>query len=92
VLQSYTSAAYAKDPAKAAKINAAVPAHLARLSREKGFTLVYISTDYVFNGRKWVAGPPRSVELTAVPRTRSTRSRTRCRRTDDKSAMARSRC
>jgi S-adenosylmethionine synthetase len=54
------------DPEKAAKvtqhsgvvkrltwqINAAVPAHLAFLARTKGFTLIYISTDYVFNGRK----------------------------------------
>jgi dTDP-4-dehydrorhamnose reductase len=34
------------------QINAGVPAHLAKLSREKGFVLFYISTDYVFNGRK----------------------------------------
>lgn len=39
------------DPEKAAKINAGVPAHLSKLSREKGFPMVYISTDYVFNGR-----------------------------------------
>jgi dTDP-4-dehydrorhamnose reductase len=48
----FLSVANAQDPAKAAKINADVPAHLARLSREKGFILFYISTDYVFNGRK----------------------------------------
>ncbi|KAK1924800.1 hypothetical protein DB88DRAFT_486915 [Papiliotrema laurentii] len=46
------------DPAKAAKINAAVPAHLARLSGTHGFTLFYISTDYVFNGRN----PPYNVD------------------------------
>lgn len=34
------------------QINAGVPAHLSKLSREKGFPMVYISTDYVFNGRK----------------------------------------
>jgi S-adenosylmethionine synthetase len=34
------------------QINVAVPAHLAKLAREKGFLLIYISTDYVFNGRK----------------------------------------
>ncbi|RSH91279.1 hypothetical protein EHS25_009578 [Saitozyma podzolica] len=39
------------DPEKAAKINAAVPAHLAELARTRGFQLIYISTDYVFNGR-----------------------------------------
>ncbi|ODO03409.1 dTDP-4-dehydrorhamnose reductase [Cryptococcus wingfieldii CBS 7118] len=39
------------DPEKAAKINVAVPAHLAELARQKGFQLIYISTDYVFNGR-----------------------------------------
>ena len=36
------------------QINAGVPAHLSKLSREKGFSIVYISTDYVFNGRKLV--------------------------------------
>lgn len=41
-----------QDPEKASRINAAVPAHLAKLARENGFTLIYISTDYVFNGRK----------------------------------------
>ncbi|WVQ78035.1 dTDP-4-dehydrorhamnose reductase [Cryptococcus sp. DSM 104549] len=38
------------DPEKAAKINAAVPAKLAALSNQQGFILIYISTDYVFNG------------------------------------------
>lgn len=32
----------------------AVPEHLGRLANKYGFTLLYISTDYVFNGRKWV--------------------------------------
>lgn len=40
------------DPEKAARINAAVPAHLAKLSQQYGFMMIYISTDYVFNGRK----------------------------------------
>jgi len=34
------------------QINVQVPAHLASLAREHGFTLIYISTDYVFNGKK----------------------------------------
>ncbi|PFH49932.1 hypothetical protein AMATHDRAFT_62246 [Amanita thiersii Skay4041] len=33
------------------KLNADVPSHLAKLSARLGFTLVYISTDYVFDGR-----------------------------------------
>ncbi|ADV20460.1 dTDP-4-dehydrorhamnose reductase [Cryptococcus gattii E566] len=51
------------DPEKAAKINAAVPAQLAALAREQGFTLIYISTDYVFNGRN----PPYEVNDTPDP-------------------------
>ncbi|CAK5261976.1 unnamed protein product [Mycena citricolor] len=39
-----------KDPEAARKLNAAVPLHLAKLSKTLGFTLVYISTDYVFDG------------------------------------------
>jgi len=39
-----------KDPEGTRKLNVAVPEHLARLSKELGFTLVYISTDYVFDG------------------------------------------
>lgn len=46
-----------------------MPAHLARLSGTHGFTLFYISTDYVFNGRKWVpsdnkanSSPPYNVD------------------------------
>nr|XP_018263932.1 dTDP-4-dehydrorhamnose reductase [Kwoniella dejecticola CBS 10117]OBR86090.1 dTDP-4-dehydrorhamnose reductase [Kwoniella dejecticola CBS 10117] len=40
------------DPEKAAKINADVPAHLAALANQRKFLLIYISTDYVFNGKK----------------------------------------
>jgi len=39
-----------KDPAGTQKLNAEVPGHLAALSKRLGFTLVYISTDYVFDG------------------------------------------
>ncbi|CED83486.1 C-3 sterol dehydrogenase/3-beta-hydroxysteroid dehydrogenase and related dehydrogenases [Phaffia rhodozyma] len=39
-----------ENPAKARELNALVPAHLARLAGEKGFRLIYISTDYVFDG------------------------------------------
>ncbi|WWC90110.1 dTDP-4-dehydrorhamnose reductase [Kwoniella dendrophila CBS 6074] len=39
------------DPEKAAKINAEVPAHLAALANQRKFLLIYISTDYVFNGK-----------------------------------------
>jgi len=31
-------------------LNADVPKHLAQLSKQHGFTLIYISTDYVFDG------------------------------------------
>ncbi|ETW79132.1 hypothetical protein HETIRDRAFT_445859 [Heterobasidion irregulare TC 32-1] len=39
-----------KDPEGTRKLNVAVPGHLAQLSKELGFTLIYISTDYVFDG------------------------------------------
>ncbi|KAJ7100203.1 hypothetical protein B0H15DRAFT_819132 [Mycena belliarum] len=39
-----------KNPEGARKLNADVPAHLAQLSKSLKFTLVYISTDYVFDG------------------------------------------
>ncbi|KAJ7666144.1 hypothetical protein DFH06DRAFT_1186039 [Mycena polygramma] len=39
-----------KDPEGARKLNADVPGHLALLSKSLKFTLVYISTDYVFDG------------------------------------------
>ncbi|ORY33749.1 hypothetical protein BCR39DRAFT_519029 [Naematelia encephala] len=51
------------DPAKAAKINSAVPAHLAELARKYKFTLIFISTDYVFNGRN----PPYEVDAAPDP-------------------------
>ncbi|WVO12809.1 dTDP-4-dehydrorhamnose reductase [Cryptococcus depauperatus] len=46
------------NPEKAAQINAAVPALLATLSRAQKFTLIYISTDYVFDGKN----PPYEVD------------------------------
>ncbi|KAL4071413.1 hypothetical protein V8B97DRAFT_1963269 [Scleroderma yunnanense] len=39
-----------KDPVATTRLNAGVPRQLAQLSREIGFVLVYISTDYVFDG------------------------------------------
>lgn len=39
-----------KNPAAAAKLNTDVPRQLAQLSKDLGFVLVYISTDYVFDG------------------------------------------
>ncbi|KAI0266065.1 hypothetical protein BC834DRAFT_139691 [Gloeopeniophorella convolvens] len=39
-----------KDPEGTRKLNVDVPAHLAALSKALGFVLVYISTDYVFDG------------------------------------------
>jgi S-adenosylmethionine synthetase len=39
-----------KDPAAAQKLNGEVPGHLAELSKRLKFKLVYISTDYVFDG------------------------------------------
>ncbi|KAJ7276068.1 hypothetical protein B0H12DRAFT_1083460 [Mycena haematopus] len=39
-----------KDPEGAQKLNAGVPGHLAQLAKSLKFTLVYISTDYVFDG------------------------------------------
>ncbi|KAI0947777.1 hypothetical protein AcW1_009452 [Taiwanofungus camphoratus] len=39
-----------KNPEAARKLNAGLPAHLAQLSKTLKFTLVYISTDYVFDG------------------------------------------
>lgn len=34
------------------QINVDVSGHLASLAQQRGFTLFYISTDYVFNGKK----------------------------------------
>jgi len=39
-----------KDPEGTRKLNVDVPAHLAALSKELGFILVFISTEYVFDG------------------------------------------
>jgi len=39
-----------RDPEGTRKLNVDVPAHLATLSKELGFTLIFISTDYVFDG------------------------------------------
>ncbi|KII87630.1 hypothetical protein PLICRDRAFT_42137 [Plicaturopsis crispa FD-325 SS-3] len=39
-----------KDPQGAQKLNADLPAYLAQLSKKLSFTLIYISTDYVFDG------------------------------------------
>jgi dTDP-4-dehydrorhamnose reductase len=41
-----------KEPLKSFQVNALGARHLAQLSRELGFTLVYVSTDYVFDGFK----------------------------------------
>ncbi|WVR05110.1 dTDP-4-dehydrorhamnose reductase [Kwoniella sp. DSM 27419] len=51
------------DPEKAARINAAVPAHLAALANQRKFLLIYISTDYVFNGQN----PPYEVDAQPDP-------------------------
>jgi len=39
-----------KDPEGTKKLNVDVPAHLATLAKELGYTLFFISTDYVFDG------------------------------------------
>ncbi|KDQ58675.1 hypothetical protein JAAARDRAFT_206541 [Jaapia argillacea MUCL 33604] len=39
-----------KNPEGAVQLNVGVPEHLAHLSKDLGFTLIYISTDYVFDG------------------------------------------
>ncbi|KAH9061084.1 NAD-P-binding protein [Lactarius vividus] len=39
-----------RKPDVAEKLNVDVPAHLAVLAKELGFTLIFISTDYVFDG------------------------------------------
>ncbi|EIM81101.1 NAD-P-binding protein [Stereum hirsutum FP-91666 SS1] len=39
-----------KDPEGTKKLNISVPENLAKLSKKYGFTLIYISTDYVFDG------------------------------------------
>ncbi|KAH9973873.1 NAD-P-binding protein [Lactifluus volemus] len=39
-----------KDPEGTRKLNVDVPTHLATLAKEFGFTLIFVSTDYVFDG------------------------------------------
>ncbi|TFY63329.1 hypothetical protein EVG20_g6358 [Dentipellis fragilis] len=39
-----------QDPEGTQKLNVSVPEHLAKLAKELGSTLIYISTDYVFDG------------------------------------------
>ncbi|GMK58800.1 hypothetical protein CspeluHIS016_0602420 [Cutaneotrichosporon spelunceum] len=51
------------NPAAAEAINVAVPAHLAVLAAKHGFTLLYLSTDYVFDGRS----PPYEVDSPTHP-------------------------
>ncbi|KAH7906989.1 hypothetical protein BJ138DRAFT_1174741 [Hygrophoropsis aurantiaca] len=52
-----------KDPEGARRLNASVPAQLAVLSRDQGFTLIYISTDYVFDG----TSPPYAPNAETTP-------------------------
>ena len=40
----------ARDKEASWKLNVALPGHLAKLSKELGAVLIYISTDYVFDG------------------------------------------
>ncbi|WOO85490.1 Methionine adenosyltransferase 2 subunit beta [Vanrija pseudolonga] len=51
------------NPAAAERINVATSAHLGELAKKHGFTLLYISTDYVFSGR----APPYEVHHTPDP-------------------------
>jgi len=44
-----------RDPARAHAVNALGPRHLAQLARERGFVLLHVSTDYVFDGTKGAA-------------------------------------
>ena len=44
-----------RDPVTAYAVNALGPLHLARLARDSAFTLVHVSTDYVFDGAKGAA-------------------------------------
>lgn len=52
-----------KEPERSQELNVDVPARLAEMSREMGFRLIYISTDYVFDGSK----PPYTVESEPNP-------------------------
>jgi len=51
------------DPARAEKINVALPRHLAQLSNHLGARLIHISTDMVFDGRS--EEPYRSTDMPA---------------------------
>ncbi|PBK68707.1 NAD(P)-binding protein [Armillaria solidipes] len=46
-----------KDPDGTRRLNAEVPAHLASMAKSLNYTLVYISTDYVFDGTSPPYGP-----------------------------------
>jgi len=52
-----------KDPKAARELNVNVTAHLASLSKSLDFTLIYISTDYVFDG----TSPPYSTSSATNP-------------------------
>ncbi|KAF9495034.1 NAD-binding protein [Pleurotus eryngii] len=52
-----------QDPQKTQVLNISVPEHLAKLSKSLGFRLVYISTDYVFDG----TSPPYAPSATPNP-------------------------
>ncbi|KAI0077373.1 NAD-P-binding protein [Panus rudis PR-1116 ss-1] len=52
-----------KDPAAAQELNVAVPSTLARLAKSLKYTLVYISTDYVFDG----TSPPYTPQSSTNP-------------------------
>lgn len=52
-----------KNPDAARTLNSEVPGHLAKLSKELHFTLVYISTDYVFDG----TSPPYATDAPTNP-------------------------
>jgi len=41
-----------KDPVRSHAVNALGPRHLAQLCQERNASLVHVSTDYVFDGRK----------------------------------------
>ncbi|KAG9104408.1 hypothetical protein FRC06_002643 [Ceratobasidium sp. 370] len=53
----------AKNPQAARELNGIVPATFAQLSVDYGFTLIYISTDYVFDG----TSPPYAVNAKPNP-------------------------
>ncbi|KAF7316204.1 RmlD-sub-bind domain-containing protein [Mycena indigotica] len=52
-----------KDPDGTQKLNADVPLHLAQLAKSLDFTLIYISTDYVFDG----TSPPYAPDASPNP-------------------------